>query len=111
MSTADHSSDHRTVIYLQRDRGIFEMTAESAGAGHTEQKTRIVKVIKSQGSTHTDIQIPIASLGCPIPPAAAPVIDSRNGQPFKMRSRQRELQKIPRRKIALIKKFHAISQP
>ena len=54
MSTADHSSDHRTVIYLQRDRGIFEMTAESAGAGHTEQKTRIVKVIKSQGSTHTD---------------------------------------------------------
>jgi GMP synthase-like glutamine amidotransferase len=49
MSTADHSSDHRTVIYLQRDRGIFEMTAESAGAGHTEQKTRIVKVIKSQG--------------------------------------------------------------
>ena len=95
----------------QRDRGIFEMTAESAGAGHTEQKTRIVKVIKSQGSTHTDIQIPIASLGCPIPPAAAPIIDSRNGQPFKMRSRQRELQKIPRRKIALIKKFHAISQP
>lgn len=83
MSTADHSSDHRTVIYLQRDRGIFEMTAESAGAGHTEQKTRIVKVIKSQGSTHTDIQIPIASLGCPIPPAAAPIIDSRNGQPFK----------------------------
>ena len=111
MSTADHSSDHRTVIYLQRDRGIFEMTAESAGAGHTEQKTRIVKVIKSQGSPHTDIQIPIASLGCPIPPAAAPIIDSRNGQPFKMRSRQRELQKIPRRKIALIKKFHAISQP
>jgi hypothetical protein len=54
------------------------MTAESAGAGHTEQKTRIVKVIKSQGSTHTDIQIPIASLGCPIPPAAAPIIDSRN---------------------------------
>ena len=36
MSTADHGSDHRTVIYLQRDRGIFEMTAESAGAGQTE---------------------------------------------------------------------------
>ena len=32
MSTADH----RTVIHLQRDRGIFEMTAESAGAGQTE---------------------------------------------------------------------------
>lgn len=36
MSTADHGSDHRTVIHLQRDRGIFEMTAESAGAGQTE---------------------------------------------------------------------------
>ena len=24
MSTADHSSDHRTVIYLQRDRGILK---------------------------------------------------------------------------------------
>ena len=36
MSTADYGSDHRTVIHLQRDRGIFEMTAESAGAGQTE---------------------------------------------------------------------------
>ena len=86
MSTADHGSDHRTVIHLQRDRGIFEMTAEGTRPVRTESRVRIIKVIKSQGAAHTCIQIPITNPECPIPSAAAarPADDG-----VRTRSRQR----------------------